>query len=315
MADDRSSHSAVATPTLGPAVRAQGVIAGLLSEPLAAGLYLVATPIGNLGDITLRALSVLARADIIYCEDTRHSAKLLQHYGIATRTRPFHDHNEERESARVIDELKADRRIAIISDAGTPLLSDPGFKLVRAAAAEDIPVVAIPGASALLPALTTSGLPTDAFFFAGFLPPKQAARRARLAELSAIPGSLVFYEAPHRVAETIPDMARLLGSRDAVIARELTKLHEDVRRGTLAELAEATPMEGLKGEVVIVVGPEQAQAVSDETLTARLAGALEVMSLKDAAKALADEFGVPKARVYGLGIKAKDELKAKDVGR
>ncbi|HML28299.1 MAG TPA: 16S rRNA (cytidine(1402)-2'-O)-methyltransferase [Hyphomicrobium sp.] len=307
MADDRSSLSAAAiTPTLGPASRAQAQISDLLAEPLAPGLYLVATPIGNLGDITLRALSVLARADTIYCEDTRHSAKLLQHYAIATRTRPFHDHNEERESERVIAELKADKRIAIISDAGTPLLSDPGFKLVRAAAAEGIPVIAIPGASALLSALTTSGLPTDAFFFVGFLPPKQAARRTRLAELSSVPGSLVFYEAPHRVAETISDMAHLLGERQAVIARELTKLHEDVVRGSLAELAETTPVDGLKGEVVIVVGPEQAQAVSDEALTARLAGALEVMSLKDAAKALADEFGVPKARVYGLGIKAKD---------
>lgn len=307
MADDRSSFSAPATtPNLGPASRAQTAISDLLGEPLAPGLYLVATPIGNLGDITLRALSVLARADIIYCEDTRHSAKLLQHYAIATRTRPFHDHNEEREGERVIAELKSDKRVAIISDAGTPLLSDPGFKLVRAAAAEGIPIIAVPGASALLSALTTSGLPTDAFFFVGFLPPKQAARRARLAELSSVPGSLVFYEAPHRVAETISDMAHLLGGRQAAIARELTKLHEDVIRGSLAELAEATPVDGVKGEVVIVVGPEQAQAVSDEALTARLNGALEVMSLKDAAKALADEFGVPKARVYGLGIKAKE---------
>jgi 16S rRNA (cytidine1402-2'-O)-methyltransferase len=307
LADDRSSFSAPATPpNLGPASRAQAAISELLGEPLAPGLYLVATPIGNLGDITLRALSVLARADIIYCEDTRHSAKLLQHYAIATRTRPFHDHNEEREGERVIAELKSDKRVAIISDAGTPLLSDPGFKLVRAAAAEGIPIIAVPGASALLSALTTSGLPTDAFFFVGFLPPKQAARRARLAELSSVPGSLVFYEAPHRVAETISDMAQLLGERQAAIARELTKLHEDVVRGSLAELAEATPVDGVKGEVVIVVGPEQAQAVSDEALTARLNGALEVMSLKDAAKALADEFGVPKARVYGLGIKAKE---------
>lgn len=294
------------TANAGPSSRAQAVVAGLLSEPLAPGLYLVATPIGNLGDITLRALSVLARADVIYCEDTRHSAKLLHHYAITTRTRPFHDHNEERETERVIAELKSEKRIAIVSDAGTPLLSDPGFKLVRAAAAEGIPVVAIPGASALLSALTTSGLPTDAFFFAGFLPPKQAARRTRLTDLSQIPGSLVFYEAPHRVAETISDMARLLGSRQAVVARELTKLHEDSVRGTLADLAQSTPMDGLKGEVVIVVGPEQAQGVSDETLSSRLAGALEVMSLKDAAKALADEFGVPKARVYGLGLKAKD---------
>ena len=177
---------------------------------------------------------------------------------------------------------------------------------MRAAAAEGVPVFAIPGASALLSALTTSGLPTDAFFFAGFLPPKQAARQTRLTELAQIPGSIVFYEAPHRVAETISDMARLLGTRQAVVARELTKLHEEIVRGSLAELAETTPVDGLKGEVVIVVGPEHVQAVSDEILSARLADALEIMSLKDAAKALADEFRVPKARVYGLGIKTKD---------
>ncbi len=309
MPDDTTSASSEilhsTSPSLGSAARAQATVAGLLSEPLAPGLYLVATPIGNLADITLRALSVLARADVIYCEDTRHSAKLLQHYAIGTRTRPFHDHNEERESERIIELLKSDRCVAIISDAGTPLLSDPGFKLVRAAAAEGVPVIAIPGPSALLSALTTSGLPTDAFFFAGFLPAKQAARRTRLTELSHIPGSLIFYEAPHRTAETLSDMAGLLGVRQAVIARELTKLHEEIVRGSLADLATATPVDGLKGEVVIVVGPEQVQAISDEVLSERLAGVLEVMSLKDAAKALADEFGVPKSRVYGLGIKAK----------
>lgn len=309
MSDARkSTHShgqQTGGPAVGPAARSEAVLASLLAEPLAPGLYLVATPIGNLSDISLRALSVLARADVIYCEDTRHSAKLLQHYAIATRTRPFHEHNEDRESARILGELKSDNRVAIISDAGTPLLSDPGFKLVRAAAAEGIPVISVPGASALLAALTTSGLPTDSFFFGGFLPAKQAARRARLAELSEIPGSLVFYEAPHRIAETIADMADLFGKRQAVVARELTKLHEEIRHGRLTDLADAAMVDGLKGEVVIVIGAEQGQAVSDETLTARLASALEVMSLKDAAKALADEFGVPKARVYGLGIKAK----------
>ncbi len=305
--EPQSSPSEIATVAASrPGARAQEAIARLLSEPLDAGLYLVSTPIGNLGDITLRALGVLARADIIYCEDTRHSAKLLQHYSITARTRPFYDHNEDREIERAISDLESGKRIAIISDAGTPLLSDPGFKLVRAAAAAGVPVVPVPGASALLAALTASGLPTDAFFFAGFLPPKRASRRARLAELSPIPGSLVFYEAPHRVAETLNDMAGLLGERQAVVARELTKLHEEIARGSLAELAD-TVAEDMKGEVVIVVGPLQAQVISDETLGARLAAALEVMSLKDAARALADEFGVPKARVYGLGIKSKGE--------
>jgi len=280
-------------------------IADLLAKPLTAGLYLVATPIGNLADMTLRALSVLSRADVIYCEDTRHSAKLLQHYAIAAKTRPFHEHNEEREIERAISDLESGKRIAMISDAGTPLLSDPGFKLVRAAAAAGVPVISIPGPSAALAALTSSGLPTDSFFFAGFLPPKQAARRARLVELSQIPGSLVIFEAPHRVAEALADMADVLGERAAVIARELTKLHEDIVRGSLRTLAEATFGETLKGEVVLVVGPGRAEPVSDETINARLAEALEGMSLKDAAKALADELGVPKARIYGLGIKAK----------
>lgn len=283
----------------------KGEIADLLAKPLAPGLYLVATPIGNLADMTLRALSALSRADVIYCEDTRHSAKLLQHYAIAVKTRPFHEHNEEREIERAIRDLESGKRIAMISDAGTPLLSDPGFKLVRAATAAGIPVISIPGASAALTALTASGLPTDSFFFAGFLPPKQVARRARLAELSQIPGSLVIFEAPHRVAETLADMADVLGERPAAIARELTKLHEDIVRGSLRTLAEATFGETLKGEIVLVVGPGQAKPVSDETISARLAEALEGMSLKDAAKALAEELGVPKARIYGLGIKAK----------
>ena len=212
-----------------------------------AGLYLVATPIGNLADMTLRALSVLSRADVIYCEDTRHSAKLLQHYAIAAKTRPFHEHNEEREIERAIRDLESGKRIAMISDAGTPLLSDPGFKLVRAAAAAGIPVISIPGPSAALTALTASGLPTDSFFFAGFLPPKQAARRARLAELSQIPGSLVIFEAPHRVAETLADMADVLGERPAVIARELTKLHEDIARGSLRTLGGGDVRRDLEG--------------------------------------------------------------------
>jgi 16S rRNA (cytidine1402-2'-O)-methyltransferase len=289
----------------------QVALADLVSEPLAAGLYLVATPIGNLSDITLRALSVLARADVIYCEDTRHSAKLLQHYAIGARTRPFHEHNEDREIERVIRDVEAGKRIAVISDAGTPLLSDPGFKLVRAAAAAGITVVSIPGPSAALTALTTGGLPTDAFFFAGFLPPKQAARRTRLSELLSVPGSLIFFESPHRAAETLADMAEVLGNRAAVLARELTKLHEDIVRGTLGSLAETTAGQTLKGEIVLVVGPPEAGPVSDDAINARLSEALAVMSLKDAAKAVADDLGVPKARVYGLGLKAKG-TKAKD---
>lgn len=285
---------------------ARAALAELLREPLATGLYLVATPIGNLADMTLRAISVLVRADLVYCEDTRHSATLLRHYGITARTRPFHEHNEEREIQHTIAELQLGKRIAIISDAGTPLLSDPGFKLVRAVAETGLPVVAIPGASAALSALIVSGLPTDAFLFAGFLPAKNAARRERLTELSEVPGTLIFFEAPHRLPEALADMAHVLGDRSAVVARELTKLYESVARGTLSSLAEAAGEGTTKGEVVIVVGPARARPISDEEILTRLSQALEILSLKDAAKALADELGVPKSRIYGLGVRAKE---------
>ena len=279
----------------------------LSQEPLAPGLYLVATPIGNLGDITLRALTVLSRADIVYCEDTRHSAKLLQHFSISATTRPLHDHNEDGERGRVLRDLEAGRRIALISDAGTPLISDPGFKLVRDAAAAGYPVVCIPGPSSLIAAIASSGLPTDAFFFAGFLPPKQAARRARLGELKSVPGSLIFFEAPQRVGESLADMADVLGARDAVMARELTKLHEELARGPLADLAaDVKTRDDLKGEVVLVVGPATAVEATDATITARLDVALQSMSLKDAAKAVSDALGVAKSRVYDLGLKTKD---------
>lgn len=287
--------------------RAKEALGDLAADPLTSGIYLVATPIGNLADITLRALAVLSRADVVYCEDTRHSAKLLQHYSIAAKTLPLHEHNEDREIERVLSEAEAGKRIAIISDAGTPLLSDPGFRLVRTAASRNIPVISIPGPSAVLTALTTSGLPTDAFFFAGFLPPKQAARRTRLAEIAQIPGSLIIFEAPHRVEDALADMADVLGNRAAVVARELTKLHETMARGTLRALADQYAGSTLKGEIVIVVGPPEPQAVSDDAISVRLDEVLGEMSLKDAAKTIAGELGVPKSRVYALGVKAKDE--------
>ena len=287
--------------------RVKEALEDLAADPLTSGIYLVATPIGNLADITLRALAVLSRADVVYCEDTRHSAKLLQHYSIAAKTLPLHEHNEDREIERVLSEAEAGKRIAIISDAGTPLLSDPGFRLVRTAASRNIPVISIPGPSAVLTALTTSGLPTDAFFFAGFLPPKQAARRTRLAEIAQIPGSLIIFEAPHRVEDALADMADVLGNRAAVVARELTKLHETMTRGTLRALADQFAGSTLKGEIVIVVGPPEPQAVSDDAISVRLDEVLGEMSLKDAAKTIAGELGVPKSRVYALGVKAKDE--------
>lgn len=291
-------------PMLAAAMRDLG---RLETEPLKPGLYLVATPIGNLADITLRALSTLARADLVYCEDTRHSAKLFQHFSIRATTRPLHDHNEAREISRVLRDLEAGKRVALISDAGTPLISDPGFKLVRACAANGHPVVVVPGPSSPIAALAASGLPTDSFYFAGFLPPKTAARRARLKALKAQTGTLVFFESPQRAADCLADMAEVLESRAAVVARELTKLHEEFVRGSLGELAAALKTREVKGEIVILVGPASAADATDDEISESLERALETMSLKDAAKAIADALGVAKSRVYELGLKVKGQ--------
>lgn len=290
------------TKTSPTAVAAAGEMQRHLERELAPGLYLVATPIGNLADITLRALSVLARADVILCEDTRHSRTLLSHYAITTPTRPYHEHNAARERPRVLSDLAAGCRVALISDAGTPLISDPGFKLVRASLEAGHRVEALPGPSAALTALGVAGLPTDAFLFAGFLPPKSAARRTRIAELKAVPATLVFFEAPSRVGETLADLAAVLGEREAVLARELTKLHEEVLRAPLPQLAQRLAEAPVKGEVVIVIGPPQAGAVTDEEIAALLDGALRQMSLRDAAKVVAEALGVSKTRVYDLGL-------------
>jgi len=289
------------------AARSAEAVTRLLEQPLAPGLHLVATPIGNLADITLRALSVLARADVVYCEDTRHSRILLSHYSVSARLRPYHEHNAERERPAVLAELAAGRRVALISDAGTPLVSDPGYKLVREAIALGHRVECIPGASAALAGLAVSGLPTDAFFFAGFLPPREAARRARLAELKAIPSTLIFFEAPSRVAECLADMALVLGPRPAALARELSKLHEEVLRGPLPDLAARLAAADVKGEIVLVVAPPQSEAASEADIEQRLERALETMSLRDAAKAVAETLAEPKGRVYDIGLRLKDQ--------
>ncbi len=300
-----SPAKTIDTSRLPPRVAAE--IERGLAQVLAPALYLVATPIGNLSDITLRALTVLARADVIYCEDTRHSRTLLAHYAVDTLLRPYHEHNASQQRTHVLADLAAGRAVALISDAGTPLVSDPGFKLVRDAALAGHDVVAIPGASASLTALTAAGLPTDAFFFAGFLPPREGARQSRIRELVGVPGTLIFFEAPTRIADTLRDLQTVLGDRPAAVARELTKLHEELRRGPLSELAASFGAADSRGEMVILVAPPAATTVSDADVADRLREALATMSLRDAARAVSDALAIPKARVYEIGLTLKDK--------
>lgn len=281
----------------------------LVAAPLRPGLYLVATPIGNLGDITLRALATLARADVVYCEDTRHSRTLLTHYAIDAHLRPYHDHNADEMRPRVLADIASGLAVALISDAGLPLVSDPGFKLVRACVAAGHRVETLPGPSAPLTALAASGLPTDAFLFAGFLPAKQTARRTRMLELKEVGATLILFEAPQRLADTLADLASLYGDRAGVVARELTKLYEEHRRGSLTELAQWAADEPPRGEIVVLVAPPSAADAdtSDEAIAARLSAALADMSLRDAAQAIAEAMAVPRARVYDIGLKLKRE--------
>lgn len=278
----------------------------LNGQPVAAptltpGLHVVATPIGNLRDVTLRALEVLAAADLIACEDTRVTRKLTDHYGIATPLTPYHDHNAAEARPKLIARLAAGAAIALVSDAGTPLVSDPGFKLVRAAREAGLSVTTLPGASAVLAALTVAGLPTDRFFFEGFLPAKEGQRRSRIAELARIPATLVLFETGPRLAGALADLAAGLGPRDGAICRELTKLHEEVRRGELATLARdiagaAEP----RGEIILVVAPPDPQATAGDVadLDALLRRALERVSVKDAVGEVAAVTGRPRREVY-----------------
>ncbi len=278
-----------------------------LAEPLSPGLHLVATPIGNLGDITLRALAVLARADLICCEDTRHSRTLLAHFGIERPLRAYHEHNADAERPRLLAMLGEGRAIALISDAGTPLVSDPGFKLVRASIEAGHRVSALPGASAVMAALMTAGLPTDQFHFAGFLPSREGQRRTRLAELAQVPATVVMFEAPSRLAATLADMAEVLGAdRSAAVARELTKRFEETRRGTLAELAAWAAAEPPRGEVVILLAPFVPSDPTDADIEAALSPLIAEHGLKEAAKAVAARLGVARTRAYALGLGLKD---------
>jgi 16S rRNA (cytidine1402-2'-O)-methyltransferase len=268
-------------------------------RPLEPALYLVATPIGNLSDITVRALETLAAADIVACEDTRVTRVLLDRYGIARRTTPYHEHNAAEAGARLVEALTQGRSVALVSDAGTPLVSDPGYRLVEAALEAGIRIVPIPGASALLAALSGAGLPTDAFLFAGFLPVKAGQRRTRLEELATVPATLVFYESPRRLDDTLPAMAEIFGERPAVVARELTKTFEEFRRGTLAELAAHYAAAGApKGEVVICVGPPLATEHEAGDVDALLAALVDELGASRAASEVAKRTGLKKSDLY-----------------
>ena len=280
---------------------------GDLKDNLAPGLYVVATPIGHASDVTLRALATLAACDLIAAEDTRVTAKLLAIHGIARPLAAYNDHNAARERPRLLGKLKAGERIALVSDAGTPLVSDPGFKLVRAAIEQDIPVHAIPGASAVLTGLVLSGLPSDRFLFAGFLPSRGGERAQVLEELKGLRATLIFFESGPRLAETLAAMATVLGERSATIAREMTKLHEEVRRGTIASLsAHYAKADAPKGEVTLLVGPPHTVEADLAAIDAALAAALPFMPLKAAADMIAGLSGVSRKTVYARGLQQKD---------
>jgi 16S rRNA (cytidine1402-2'-O)-methyltransferase len=281
-----------------------------LAPPLEPGLYLVATPIGNAADITLRALDVLARADAIAAEDTRETRKLMEMHGIALAGRPmvsYHDRNGAARRPQIMAWLREGKSVAYCSDAGTPLVADPGYRLAEAAVAEGLGLTAIPGASAVLTALSLAGLPTDRFLFAGFLPPKQGARKKVLSELATVPATLIFYESPRRLAAALADMTDILGgARAAAVARELTKKFEQVRRGQLGELAGQYAAEDPpRGEVVVLVGPPDpavAQARSTASLDGELTAALAGLSVKDAAREVAAKLGLPRRDVYARAL-------------
>jgi 16S rRNA (cytidine1402-2'-O)-methyltransferase len=292
-----------------PARAARYVIDGRPVDPpaLAGGLYIVATPIGNLRDITLRALDVLAATNLIACEDTRITRRLVDHYGITTPLTPYHEHNAAAARPKLLTRLAEGASLALVSDAGTPLISDPGFKLVRAAREAGHVVTALPGPSAALAALSTCGLPTDHFFFEGFLPAKPLQRRARVAELKRLPGTLVLYEGGSRVAACLADLATELGPRAAALCRELTKLHEEVRRGDLNELAAHYAGDAeTRGEFVIVVAPPE-QLAEPMDIDALLRDALARLSVKEAVAEIATITGQPRREIYQRALAlAKD---------
>lgn len=271
------------------------------------GLYLVATPIGNAADISRRALDILSAADVVACEDTRVSAKLMAIHGITARLTPYHEHNAAKVRPELIKRLKGGETVALIADAGTPLISDPGYKLVQACIDQTLPVSAVPGPSAVLAALLVSGLPTDRFMFAGFLPPRRVARRKSLQELAAVPATLVFMESPRRLARALVDMTDILGPRQAAVGRELTKMFEEVRRGPLAELAAHYDGAGAPaGEVTVIVAPPAKEApASGAEIDRRLKEALGETSVRDAVQRVTAATGVPRRRVYARALEMR----------
>jgi 16S rRNA (cytidine1402-2'-O)-methyltransferase len=266
--------------------------------PFAPGLYLTATPIGNAADITLRALSILGQCDAIVAEDTRVTARLLAIHGISRKMLAYNDHNAPSMRPKLIRKLKEGARLALVSDAGTPLVSDPGHKLVRAAREAGVPVYPVPGPCAALAALTASGLPSDRFMFVGFLPSKPGARRNELASLRSVLATLIFFESPQRLKDTLADMAELLGAREGAVARELTKLHEEVRVAPLATLAEVYSGEPPKGEITILAGPPPQEAADPVRIDALLVNALAFMPVSAASRLVADATGAARRTVY-----------------
>ena len=286
----------------------------LVAPKVAPGLYLVATPIGNLGDITLRALQTLAGVDVIACEDTRITRRLTERYSISAQLKQYHEHNAEAARPKILEALAQGGSVALVSDAGTPLISDPGYKLVREVCAAGYAVFALPGPSSVLAALSVAALPTDRFFFEGFLPSKSAARRSRLTELARIDATLVMFESGNRVQDTLAELAEIMGGREAAICRELTKLHEEISRAPLSELARGASTLETRGEFVLVIAPPAADAdvMTSDALDDLLREQLAAHSVKDAVAHAVELSGRPRREVYARALELVKELRGGD---
>ncbi len=309
----KTVRSAPQDPSSQDSARTFSVAGQVLTAPkVPAGLYLVATPIGNLGDITLRALETLAAADVVACEDTRITHRLMERYMITTPLTPYHDHNAEAARPKILEKLSQGGSVALVSDAGTPLISDPGFKLVREVCAAGHQVIALPGPSSVLTALSVAALPTDRFFFEGFLPPKQVARRTRLSELARIDATLVMFESGARVQDSLQDLALIMGERDMAICREMTKLHEEVKRGSVSELAALANELETRGEFVLVVAPPPANSavMDDGVLDDLLRASLKHDSVKDAVAQAMEISGRPRREIYARALELAKHLNA-----